>query len=239
MMNHSIIGLLLTLISLALFPGYAFGQEAQETQLHWQTYLDPRFDFTIAYPANWTIEPRTDTPGTVGEVLTFRSPPLNQDQTYSIVIGQYSDPIQENEPLSVWTDRYNQRAGEVPDQSHLSLKKTIQVDNSDALLIRGLSALTEFQYTNIRRGETVWFVWANMGDATETKYLEIYEIMLHSLKFGPQSPLSLRELSLSKFRDGPGYLPDTGVRQPELEFVVWIGGGSVLLLAGGLLKLRW
>jgi hypothetical protein len=95
----------------------------------------------------------------------------------------------------------------------------------------------EFQYTNIRRGETVWFVWTNMGGSANEEYLQIYNHMLRSLRFGPRSPLNLRDISLSKFQNEPSKLPETGIKQTGFEFVYWMGVGSTLLLVGSILKL--
>jgi hypothetical protein len=100
MYKRSIKVLLLVIVLLTVLPIPTFGQESQETNLEWQTYSDPRFDFTIEYPATWIVEPRTDAPGTIGETLAFHSPPLYKDRTYSIAVGQYLDPIREKESLS-------------------------------------------------------------------------------------------------------------------------------------------
>ncbi len=222
--------LLLTVILIIIYPDYALGQEQDVTNLQWLTYADSRFDFTIQYPMNWTVQPRSDEPGTMGEVLTFHSPSLPNGQMYDIVVGQYLYSIRASESLSEWTDRYNQKAGDVFDSlTSSSLRKNIQVDNSEALFIRGAS-LTEFQSTNIRRGETVWFIWTNIRNSTDVMQLQIYEHMLASLKFGPQSPLTLSDISRSKFRDEPAHLPTTGAGQANLRFISWISIGSMLLL---------
>ena len=34
--------------------------------IEWTTYHDPRFDFSIEYPANWNVRFREDRPGLVG-----------------------------------------------------------------------------------------------------------------------------------------------------------------------------
>ena len=233
MFKISIIVLLPIIVLLAVFPVQVFGQEPEITDIEWLTYTDPRFDFTIEYPANWTIKPRTDALGALSEVLTFRSPLSDNGQVYSIAIGQYLYKIWATDSLSEWTDWYNQMAGDFPDHLKTSIRKNVQIDNSEALFIRGVSPLTEFQYTNIRRGETVWFIWSNIGDSADEVYAEIYDHMLNSLKFGPQSPLSLRDISLSKFSNVPANLPDTGADQGSLGFLVWIGGGVVLIIVGG------
>jgi hypothetical protein len=40
--------------------------------------------------------------------------------------------------------------------------------------------MTEYQFTNFAHGETVWFVWTNIGDSTNIAYLAIYEQMVNS-----------------------------------------------------------
>lgn len=151
----------------------------------WLVYSDPRFGFTLEYPANWTVEPRTDEPHRAGEVLIFRSPPVNDDQTYSIAIGQYPNPIGATESLSVWIDEYNQRGSAFsPDQIKTFVRQNVQVDNSEALFIHGASPLTEYRYTIIRRGTTVWFIWSNIGDSAGELFVEIYDHVLGSFRFG-------------------------------------------------------
>lgn len=184
MLNNSMRALLPAIMLMTVCSCQVFGYERKSANLKWLTYTDPRFDFALEYPANWTIRPRTDKPGRMGEVLMFRSPPTDSGQVYSIQIGHYLEQIRATESLSDWTDEYNRRAsGFPPDQIQTSIRENRRVDNLEALFIRGTSPLTEYQYTNICRGETVWFFWSNIGDSADEMYVEIYDHMLNSLKF--------------------------------------------------------
>jgi len=148
--------------------------------LEWKIYSDPKFGFTLEYPATWIIIPREDKPGTFGEVLAFSY------ATSSIVISQYNKSISATDSLSEWTDKYNAEASmSSPDQIKTIVRQSSVVNGSEALFIRGASPEGEYQYTNIRRGEAVWFFWANFGEKADEINLKIYEHMLNSFKFGP------------------------------------------------------
>jgi len=172
----------------------------------WLVYSDPRFDFSLEYPADWTVQPRTDDPTTISEVLVFASPELNSSGApYSISIGQYLYEINTKDTLSNWTEQYPSEftAAEI----ETSIKRIKTVSQSVALYIRGRNPVSEYQFTNIRRGSVVWFVYANYGDSADSSYNEIYDHVVNSFKFGRKSPNTLQDIYGSSF--GLGNLPST------------------------------
>lgn len=79
------------------------------------------------------------------------------------------------------------------ESSDISIRSTELVKSRDGeyvLYLEGRSPLTEFRYTNIPRGRTVWFIWANSWDA----YPEVYEYMVSSFKFNEHTPWNLQEI---------------------------------------------
>ena len=197
---------LLVFVLLALLLSAAMGpMHAQEPhigssidQIRWLTYNDPRFDFTIEYPSNWTVQPRTDNPDATGEVLVFAGPEREKGRSPYIAIGHYLYAVKSRDSLADWTARYPLQfpASEI----QISETREFLVDGAEAVYIRGRSPLTEYQYTNIRQGRVVWFAWANFGDSADTQDFEIYNHMAASLKFGDQSPISLQDIYGSDFR---------------------------------------
>jgi len=192
---------LTTLVLLAVLLGAGPHVEAstRSGEILWLTYNDPRFDFSLEYPADWTVQARTDRLGAVGEVLTFISPASSEGtSSYSIAIGQYLYEIKPNEMLSNWTDSYPSEFS--PSEIRTSMRRNLVVGGSAATFIRGASPITEYQYTNIRRGKTVWFVWANFGDSADSLSTDIYNHMVSSLKFGGKSPTTLQDIYGSDFQ---------------------------------------
>ena len=178
----------------------------------WKTYTDARFDFTIQYSADWVVQPRTDRPDVISEALIFSNGTPNETGTqyHQIVIGQYLYEIEPEAGLTEWTDRYPTQFS--ADKIKTSAKKNLKVSASDAFYVRGTSPLTEYQYTNIRQGNVVWFVWANFGDSATLQEARIYSHMVTSLKFGGKTPRALREIYGEKFQ--PGKLPTPVQQEP-------------------------
>ena len=174
----------------------------------WQTYTDTRFDFTMQ-----VVQPRTDRPDVLSEVLTFFEALTNETGTqyHQIVVGQYLYEIESDASLVEWTDRYPTQFS--PDKIKTSVKKNFKVSAADAIYVRGASPLTEYQYTSIRQGNVVWFVWANFGDSAPLQTARIYNHMVASLKFGGKAPRALREIYGEKFQ--PGTVPAVGQQQPS------------------------
>ncbi len=153
------------------------------SDISWVSYHDPKFGFTLEYPANWTIKPRHDKPETSGETLNFAYI-SDTGKSYSIDISQHTKPISTTDSLSEWTDTQRAESSMYsPDQIQTVIRQNTLVDGLEAFFIRGASPQTEYQFTNIRRGETVWFIWANFGETADEIYLEIYEHMLNSIHF--------------------------------------------------------
>ncbi len=159
----------------------------------WAVYTDPRLDFTIEYPADWEVRPRTDDPAMVSEQLVFVSPVEDDNGgQYQIVVGQYMSEIGREDSLSSWTDRY--LALFTSEDIRISLLRYLDIARPDAIYVRGASPLTEFQFTNIRRGRLVWFVWANFGDSATSQCFSIYDHMVSALAFGTKAPNTLQEM---------------------------------------------
>jgi murein DD-endopeptidase MepM/ murein hydrolase activator NlpD len=175
------------------------GADSKFDQIRWASYTDPRYDFTLQYPADWTVQPRSDNPDAIGEVLTLVGPVSDKESApYSIAIGQYLYEIKPGEILSNWTTQY-------PSVFHSTEIKTtgkhdLTLGESEATYVRGSSPLTEYQYTNIRRGTTVWFIWANFGSSANGLYNDIYNHMVESLKFGSKSPTTLQGIYGNSFQ---------------------------------------
>lgn len=159
----------------------------------WATYKDSRLGFSLEYPAGWQIQSRTDNPDSISKVLTLTAPASSEGAvSSSISIGQYLYEINSGETLSRWMNRY-------PRQFSKSEIKTFdmqhwKIDGAPARYIRGASPLTQYQYTNIRRGSTVWFVWANFADTAGTDFGDIYLRVVRSLKFDKESPTTLQAI---------------------------------------------
>jgi hypothetical protein len=168
------------------------GRATTETQPgEWLTYTDPRYHFRLEYPADWQVTPRLDGPNAVGGVLSFQSKPAGDGTAYKIEIGQHLTLIEASETLLAWTDAYRQQETEfAPADIKTSIKELTEVDGLEAVFIRQRTPLGESQFTNIRQGERVWFVWSTIGDSAEERYKDIYDHMVQSLRFGrrPATP---------------------------------------------------
>lgn len=81
-------------------------------------YQDPRFDFSLEYPATWEMIPRDDGPQAIGSVLTLMSPSQLDAHTNSthdphdglphIVVGLYLVEREPNQRLAEWTEGYEE-----------------------------------------------------------------------------------------------------------------------------------
>jgi murein DD-endopeptidase MepM/ murein hydrolase activator NlpD len=192
----------------------------------WTTYTDPRFDFSIKYPSDWTIIPRDDSNG-VSATLTFSkgNPSTVNNQTDlhttlpKIHVGMYLIAWSAEYSLKEWTDQYNE-LGEVPGVDEINITQTqqIEVDKLNALYEVGQGKHT-YRYVNIPRGEIVWFIWSNVE---EDEDIAIYETLVNSVKFGKETPDTLQEvygssfepLSLNGFSDLPSKSTSVGKIQP-------------------------
>ena len=73
-------------------------------KVRWLTYTDPRYGFSIEYPAEWIVIPRDDRG--VGGTVSFRS----LDSPFKVEIGLYLAERTLNTPLEDWTDQYDAAA---------------------------------------------------------------------------------------------------------------------------------
>jgi murein DD-endopeptidase MepM/ murein hydrolase activator NlpD len=161
----------------------------------WSTYADPLYGFSLEYPTDWDVLPRDDSKGTYGGVLTFapHSAQAGAATSLRIVIGLYMVERDTGQPLAEWTDRYQQssslfKSSEITIQKPQSIQM-LAADNHEAVSMQGVSPLTPFQFINIPRGKTVWFIWTNAADQNDP----IYEHVVNSFQFGKLSPRALTE----------------------------------------------
>lgn len=161
----------------------------------WATYVDPRFDFALEYPASWEVVPRDDTPGHVGGPLGFRERKSDTNQRSGdlrkVDVGFYLVEYQPSVPLDEWSSRYNARRS-LPGWPQPRVSRTLagRVGADVSFREEGASVLTPYTMVNIVHGNMVWFVWTNTNDAQE---LGIFEHMLQSLHFGDRAPATLQQ----------------------------------------------
>lgn len=173
----------------------------------WQTYLDPRFDFTVEYPEDWVVLPRDDSRGASGTVsfvsefdATNKQPDFHH-APIKIEIGLYLVPWSDrgallDNSLKGWTDRYNELGAVAGIESQITQSYMVAVDQQEALYEEG-KGLSDFRYVNVPRGDIVWFIWSNIqGDSGKA----LYDHMIASFRFGKHTPLSLREVYGTSFR---------------------------------------
>lgn len=126
----------MVLLLVAFLPAQTLAQGLKGLQDKWLTYTDPRFDFSIQYPANWYVLPRDDSDYTddtdttedcqatkgsdvkndcvslalqLGSVVTFSDVDLkNADAVTHLqfVVGHYLAEFEPTQSLSDWTDAY-------------------------------------------------------------------------------------------------------------------------------------
>jgi len=187
----------------------------------WLTYTDPRFDFSIQYPADWYVIPRDDSdPTAMSGVVTFTSvdpatidieahhrhechQDVHEVGEPRFVVGHYLAEFQPDMPLSAWTDAY-EAVSNGPKGYEIHERVSRVIDNKAALSIKGESPLLEYQFTNVPNGKVVWFIWTNMGDSSASAEAKsIYERAVTSFKLGTQSPRSLQTIYGENFRPQP------------------------------------
>jgi hypothetical protein len=158
----------------------------------WGVYQDKRFDITLEYPATWTLSPRRDLPEVIGEVVTLSSPVQADGRILSIFMGHYLQEIDESDTLAAWTARYPKAF----DSSFIetTFEHDLMAQDGLAHYVRGASPLGEYQYTNIRRGNLVWFIWANFGDSADTTAMNVYHRVVDSFRFDSRAPRMLRDI---------------------------------------------
>lgn len=193
-------------------------EAATNTDTNWTTYTDPRFDFTVSYPANWFVAPRNDSLG-VGNTVAFSQddPERMGEEPYDappkVEIGMYIIAWSDRKSLpggslKEWMDEYN-KVSQVTDSSTNRLRESrrIQVDQLEALYEEGVG-ISDFRYTAIPRGDIVWFIWSNVEEKSQ---IILYEQMVSSFKFGKNTPNTLQQIYGEDFRPFPLQREDTSV----------------------------
>lgn len=176
----SVILVLLSLVTVALAADVTDDSKqvaATQSDVEWATYTDPRFDFTIDYPANWIINPRNDSQNVIATLSFSEEIAGGEDHAdphgspVEVVIGLYlvAWPDQEsvtNSSLKEWTDIYNELST-APEAKERTPRESryFQVDRHQAIYEEGKGAFSKIRYVNIPRGNIVWFIWSN-GEVT-------------------------------------------------------------------------
>jgi murein DD-endopeptidase MepM/ murein hydrolase activator NlpD len=192
------LGLLTTFriaVVLAIFGGVAaFPQIASAGKIDWLTYTDSRYGFSIDYPATWVVIPRDDQEGTSGGVLTLApQSTIDTGTGVRVVIGLYTVERDPTQSLAKWTDLY-ERSSSIFDSSEVKINRAEAVrspagDNRKGFIVQGVSPESEFRFTNIPHGRTVWFIWMNSQDA----FFLTYKEMADSFRFSGNTPTTLAE----------------------------------------------
>ncbi len=158
----------------------------QDAPVKWLTYIDPRFDFSINYPSNWEVIPRDDSdpnalsgtlvfaPTSISDVVTDVDP--HEHGPY-IVVVPYLAELKDGQPLSGWTEMY-EWLGHPEEERPWPEGKT-----------RGG---WDYQFTNIAYKNVVWVVWTNVPSSDPSG--AVYHQMVQSLKFGWNTPSSLKDV---------------------------------------------
>lgn len=205
----------LTTICISALPNQV--QAEDTTNVDWLSYKDPRFGFTIEYPASWIINSRDDNDLTaMSGVVSFTDVALasseSQDHqdphkasSIQFVIGHYLAEYNPDQSLSSWKDDYvTISEANIPTEAFSRYEKhEISINGVPALLVKGESALTQFQVANIPNGKMVWFIWTNIGSSTDPSYQDIFEHVISSFKFSSNTPQSLFDIY------GKGFIPQS------------------------------
>lgn len=110
-----------------------------------------------------------------------------------VVIGLYTVERDPTQSLAKWTDLY-ERSSSVFDSSEVKINRAEAVrspagDNRKGYIVEGVSPESEFRFTNIPHGRTVWFIWMNSRDTN----FSTYEKMADSFRFSGNTPTTLAE----------------------------------------------
>lgn len=195
--------LVMVLMLVAVFVSASTAAEADpETEIDWVTYTDPRFDFTVEYPVDWSVHYREDRPGFVGGTVGFSAPASMQDSV-KIEVGLYLVERNPSQSIDVWSKTYDANYDMIlPDKILvLNEEKFVQEEkDSEAFRKAAISPLTAYTYVNVPWGRTVWFFWMNSVDEENQAVLEK---MVRSMRFGENAPTSLQEAFGQDFRPLP------------------------------------
>ncbi len=179
----------------------------------WLRYQDVRFGFSLDYPSDWYMMPRDDSDpeGTSGVLMFTPFDPYTSSsngeyndphstQPY-IAVGLYLAELEQGQSLAKWTELY-QEASKSFDAGQIKNEplETLRINLSDAIRRRGVSPITEYQFTNISHGNTVWFVWTNINDSKNDRYASVYNRMISSFRFSRKTPTRLNDIYGSNFQ---------------------------------------
>jgi len=186
-------------LSMLLFVGGVSIATAETTQAPgWRTHRDNQLDFTVNVPSRWQAQGRVDATSLYSEVLSFRLPVAGElhahDFVPQIVIGQYLYTIGAGESLYDWTLRYREFDASADLNAVVDEIAETTVSGHEAVYVRGISDLGSFQFFNVRRGETVWFLWSNFPGSREEGMGRLLNRVAAGFHFGPQAPSSLAEI---------------------------------------------
>lgn len=142
-------------------------------QVTWATFDDTKYNLSIQYPSDWSIVPWQSDYSQV--IFTG---PENQGFRPEIRLGYDLFAVPAKMSISDYVARF-------PDESmqYASSKTDEIVAGVEAVSVSGQSDETQFRYTKIRRGEMVWFLWANFNDSADASLADIYKSMKQSLTF--------------------------------------------------------
>lgn len=193
----SVFVLLTLLLGIGGVPGGVAWAGTAIEPTRWLTYTDPRYGFSIDYPADWKVTPRDDQEGSYGGVVTFNFARDNIHLT-QVAVGLYTIERKPDHDLADWTTMYQQLSSPF-DPSEVKIEETriLAVSGRSALTVRGASPMTPFHFTNIPHGRTVWFVWTNADESL----IAIYSHMVDSFRLSDRTPTTLAEAF------GPAFCP--------------------------------
>jgi len=190
--------------------------QPQPDEGKWLTYVDPRFDFMIEYPANWHVYPRDDSRG-IGAVLTFSEvDPQARDQVtkkapLKVEIGMYLTEIEGDQSLRDWSERYTKTIWG-PDLEQVRIKTATEraVDGRNVWVEEGVLPDWEYKLARVVHGKTVWFISAFCDDT----HAALFDHMVRSLRFGKGAPRTLQAAYGPAFQPLPldGYPVKVGSR---------------------------
>lgn len=167
-------------------------ETSSETELEHNTYIDPRFDFSVEYPADWSVQHREDRPGFVGGTVGFSAPASSQNSA-KVEIGFYFVERNPSQPIDAWSKIYDTNYDIEPNRILVLNEEKFGIvqegKSREAFRKAAVSPLTEYTYVNVPWGKTVLFFWMNSIDEEDQAILDD---MVRSVRFGENAPVTLR-----------------------------------------------
>lgn len=170
-------------------------ETTSNSDIKWATYHDPRFDFSIEYPASWNVRFREDRPGFVGGTVTISEPEAREQLPCEIAtkieIGLYLVEREPSHALADWSEQYDENYDLfAPDEILVQKTEGHTWKGREVFQKEAISPLTEYTYLNVPQGRVVWFLWMNSIDE---EHKSILEQMGRSMKFGKNAPTRLQD----------------------------------------------